>query len=175
MTEASESAPDTQSAAAAAPLPERVGPRPPTIQGMPHTQIGVEPVPEVNAELYRRAFGLPGVTNRPTIVSIPGARGLWLDEAMPLAHPEVIVAGREFTHIHPDGSMHLTLPVDRAGEAIAAGWAELHPIARQIGMEGLVLVYTPRAVDELEVLWALVLDAYQYVTGRPRPAPQPLA
>jgi hypothetical protein len=34
----------------------------------------------------------------------------WLDPAMELAHPELIVAGREFTHIHPDGSMHLTLP-----------------------------------------------------------------
>ena len=153
------------------PLPERAGPRPPTTQGMPHTQIDVEPVREVNAELYRRAFQLPGVTNRPTVVSIPGARGLWLDEALPLAHPEVIVAGREFTHIHPDGSMHLTLPDDRAREAIASGWAELHPIARQLGMEGLVLVYTPRSFDELEVLWALVVDAYEYVTGRPGPAP----
>jgi phospholipase/carboxylesterase len=132
---------------------------------MPHTQIGIEPVPAVNAELYRRAFSLPGVTNRPTVVSIPGARGLWLDEAIPLAHPEVIVAGREFTHIHPDGSMHLTLPADRAREAIAMGWAELHPIARQLDMDGLVLVYTPRSFDELEVLWALVLDAYEYVTG----------
>ena len=156
-------------------LPARVGLRPPTIQGMPHTQIGVEPVPEVNAELFRRAFQLPGVTNRPTIVSIPGARGLWLDEAIPLAHPEVIVAGREFTHIHPDGSMHLTLPVDRAREAISTGWAELHPIARQLGMEGLVLVYTPRDFDELEVLWSLVLDAYQYVTGMARPAPERLS
>ena len=164
---------DTESPAASlAPLPERVGPRPPTTQGMPHTQIGVEPVLEVNAELYRRAFQLPGVTNRPTVVSVPGARGLWLDEAMPLANPEVIVAGREFTHIHPDGSMHLTLPAERAREAIATGWAELHPIARQIGQEGLVLVYTPRSFDELEVLWTLVLDAYQYVTGLPRPAPR---
>ena len=33
-------------------LPRRSGPRPPTMQGMPHTQIGVRPVPEVNAELW---------------------------------------------------------------------------------------------------------------------------
>jgi len=142
---------------------------------MPHTQFGVQPVPEVNAELFRRAFRLPGVSNRPTVVSVPGARALWLDPTMELAHPELIVAGREFSHIHPDGSMHLTLPVERAREAIAAGWAEPHPIARQIGLEGLVLVYTPRTFEELEVLWSLVLEAYQLVTGRPRPASDRLA
>ena len=34
------------------PLPRRAGLRPPTQQGMPHTQIGVAPVAEVNAELF---------------------------------------------------------------------------------------------------------------------------
>jgi phospholipase/carboxylesterase len=137
---------------------------------MPHTQIGVQPVPEVNAELHRRAFALPGVSARPTIISVPGARALWLDEPMELAHPEVIVAGREFTHIHPDGSLHLPLPPERAGAAVAAGWAEPHPVARMMGVEGLVLVFTPRDFDELEVVWGLLLDSYSYVTGRPRPA-----
>ena len=153
------------------PLLRRAGPRPPTQQGMPHTQIGVTPVAEVNAELFRRAFSLPGVLNRPTIISVPGARGLWLDESVTHMRPGVILAGREFTHIHPDGSMHLTLPPDRARQAIEAGWAEPHPIARQMGLEGMVLVYTPRTFGELEVLWSLVLDAYCYVTERPRPEP----
>lgn len=162
-------------AATLAPIPRRAGPRPTTHRGMPHMQINVQPVPEVNAELYRRAFSLPGVENRPTIISMPGARALWLDEKVPLAHPELILAGREFTHIHPDGSMHLTLSVERASEAIEAGWAEPHPIAQQIGMEGMVLVYTPRTFEELEVLWTLVLDAYCHVTGRPRPAPDAVA
>ena len=157
------------------PIPQRAGPRPATLRGMPHMQIGVQPVPEVNAELFRRAFSLSGVQNRPTIISMPGARALWLDENVRLAHPELIVAGREFSHIHPDGSMHLTLPVERAREAIAAGWAEAHPIAQQIGVDGMVLVYTPRTFDELEVLWTLVLDAYCHVTGRPRPAPDAVA
>jgi len=151
-------------------IPARRGPPPAVHQGMPHTQIGVSPVSEVNAELHRRAFALPGVSARPTIVSVPGARALWLDEAMELAHPEVIVAGREFTHIHPDGSLHLPLPADRAQEAVAAGWAEPHPIARMMGREDLVLVYTPRDFAELEVVWGLLLDSYTYVTGRPRPA-----
>ncbi len=157
------------------PIPRRAGPRPPTQQAMPHTQIGVTPVVEVNLELFRRAFGLPGVQNRPTLISVPGARGMWLDESVTHVRPGVILAGREFSHIHPDGSMHLTLPPDRAHEAIEAGWAEPHPIARQMGREDLVLVYTPRTFDELEVLWSLVLDAYCYVTGRPRPEPDPVS
>ena len=142
---------------------------------MPHTQIGVTLVAEVNAELFRRAFSLPGVQNRPTIISVPGARGLWLDESVTHVRPGVILAGREFTHIHPDWSMHLTLPPDRVREAIEAGWAEPHPIARQMGLEGMVLVYTPRTFGELEVLWSLVLDAYCYVTERPRPEPDPVS
>lgn len=151
-------------------IPSRSGDRPPVHPGMPHTQIGVTPVPEVNAELHRRAFSLPGVSARPTIVSVPGSRALWLDESIELAHPEAIVAGREFTHIHPDGSLHLPLPAARAEAAIEAGWAEPHPIARLIGAEGLVLVYTPRDFVEMEVVWMLLLDSYCYVTGRPRPA-----
>ncbi len=71
--------------------------------------------------------------------------------------------------------MHLTLPVERAREAIAAGWAEPHPIAAQVGVEGMVLVYTPRTFEELEVLWGLVLDSYCYLTGLPRPSTDSLA
>ncbi|MFN2484366.1 MAG: luciferase family protein [Candidatus Limnocylindria bacterium] len=135
---------------------------------MPHAQIGV---PEVNAELHRRAFSLEGVTARLTIISVPGSRALWLEESMPLAHPEDIVAGREFTHIHPDGSLHLPLAEDRAEQAVRAGWAEVHPVARARGRKGLVLVYTPRDFEELEVIWGLVLDSYCHVTGMPRPKP----
>lgn len=143
--------------------------------GMPPTQISVTPVAEVNAELFRRALSLTGVQNRPTIVSGPGARGLWLDKSVTHVRPGVILAGREFTHIHPDRSMHLTLPPDRAREAVEAGWAELHPIATQMGREDLILVYTPRTFDELEVLWDLVVDAYCYVNDRPRPEPDPVS
>lgn len=156
--------------AAALPLPQREGPRPATHQGMPHTQIGVTPVSEVHAELSRRAFSLPGVEERPTVISVPGARALWLQDGMPIVRPGLIVAGREFAHIHPDGSMHLAVAPGRAREAIDAGWAEPHPIARQFGLEGMILVYTPRSMEELEVLWELVVDAYSYVTGRPRPS-----
>ena len=77
------------------PLPQRSGPRPRTNKNMPYSQIGVEPVPEVNAELFRCASSLPGVENRPTVISVPGARALWLDDGMELAHPEVVARDAE--------------------------------------------------------------------------------
>lgn len=147
-------------------LPERQGPRPLTNQNMPHTQIGVRPVPAVNEALFQRCFSLPGVRNEPTVISVPGARALWLDEKLALAHPEVIARGREFAHIHPDGSLHVSLPPERAQEAIEAGWAEPHPIAAYMGWEGMVMLYTPRDMAELDVIFQLVVDSYNFVTGR---------
>lgn len=148
------------------PLPQRAGPRPRTYQAMPHMQIGVQPVPEANAELFRRCYALPDVENRPTVISVPGARALWLRDDVPLAHPEVIAAGREFAHIHPDGSLHAALPPERARQAIEAGWAEPHPIAHHLGNEGMVMLYTPRTMAELDVIFELVVDSYNFVTGR---------
>lgn len=147
-------------------LPKREGPRPLTNKSMPHSQIGVRPVSAVNEALFRRCFSLPDVRNEPTVISVPGARALWLEENLPLAHPEVIARGREFAHIHPDGSLHVALPPERAQEAIEAGWAEPHPIAAYMGWEGMVMLYTPRDMAELDIIFQLVVDSYNYVTGR---------
>ena len=146
-------------------LIRRGGPRPETHKGMPHAQIGVSPVPEVHAELFRRAFALPGVEERATVISVPGARALWLREDLSLAHPEAIVAGRELAHIHPDGSLHVSLSPARAKEAIEAGWAEPHPLAAQLGRPELVMLYTPRDLHELDITFQLIVDSYDYVTG----------
>ena len=154
-------------AVAFAPLPERSGPRVQTSGTVPHVQIGVEPVPEVNDELYRRAFALPDVEKRPTIVSLPGADGMWLGEAAPLAHAAAIVSGREFAHIHPDGSLHIPLPYERALEAAEKGWAERHPWADQNeGWDGLVMLFTPQSMEELDVTFQLIVESYNHVTGR---------
>ena len=148
-------------------LPERPGPRTETTGTVPHTQIRVEPVPEVNDELFRRAFALPGVENQPTIVSLPGASGMWLDDSIPVVHPEAIVSGREFAHIHPDGSLHAPLPYERALEVEETGWGERHPWADQRdGWEGLVMLYTPQSFEELEVIFQLIVESYNYVTGQ---------
>ena len=147
-------------------LPKRRRVRPVTNKSMPHAQIGVDPSPEILKTLFHRCYSLPNVKNRPTVMSVPGARALWLAEGVELAHPEAIVRGREFAHIHPDGSLHVALPPERAAEAITTGWAELHPLAQMMANVGMVLLYTPQDQDELEVIVRLVVDSYNFVTGR---------
>jgi hypothetical protein len=149
------------------PLPERSGPRTQTTGTVPHVQIDVEPVPAVNDELLRRAFALPGVEDRPTIVSLPGAKGMWLSDNIALAHPEAIVSGREFAHIHPDGSLHAPLPYERALEVAEKGWGERHPWAdEREGWEGFVMLYTPLSMEELDITFQLIVESYNHVTGQ---------
>ena len=148
-------------------LPQRSGVVPETSSQVPHVQVGIEPVPEVNAELIRRVAELPSLDIRPSIVSLPGAKGLWLREGAPLVRPEAIVRGREIAHIHPDGSLHASLSPQRAEEAVKAGWAVWHPwSAKRPGWEGFVMLYTPRSMEELDVTFRLIVDGYNYVTGK---------
>ena len=165
VTDQNETKPVPESASAA--LPQRLAPLTQTSGTVPHVQINVQAVPEVDAALFRRVFSLPDVENRPTIVSLPGARGIWIDEKVPLSHAEAIASGREFAHIHPDGSLHAPLPYGRALEAVAAGWAERHPWAdQQAGWEGLVMLFTPQSMEELDVTFQLIVESYNHVTGR---------
>lgn len=147
-------------------LPVRDGPRRETTYSVPHIQIDAEPVPEVDAALRRRAFSLPGVEDRESELSLPGARSLWLADDVELARPEVLQAGREFAHIHPNGSLHVWLPVERAKEVAETKWGELHPwVGREDFWDGLVMIYTPETLDELDVTMQLVVDAYNFITG----------
>jgi len=142
-------------------LPQRPGPRPRTHKAPPHTQLDAEPIPELNTELASRCFALPHVAEATTLISVPGARALIATEDAPF-DPTKAMIGREFAHIHPDGSMHLLLPQALAAEAIDTGWAEPHPMAADLE-PGLVMVYTPRDTDELDVIWRLVEASHAYV------------
>ena len=147
-------------------LPLRKGKPPRTTSNVPHVQIGIEPVPELSAELLRRVSALPGTDIRSSIISLPGAKGFWLRNDVKLAHPEVIVGGREFAHIHPDGSLHASLPPKRAKEAVNAKWAIWHPWSKQRdGWDGFVMLYTPQSIEELDVIFQLIVDSYNFVTG----------
>jgi len=148
-------------------LPERAGPVPRATTSVPHIQIAAQPVPELTAQLLERVSELPGVDIRATVISLPGARGFWLSEDVKLANPEAIVGGRELAHVHPDGSLHLSLSPDRAREAVDAGWATLHPWAsKRPGWEGFVLLFVPQNPRETEVVFQLIVDGYNYVTGQ---------
>lgn len=149
------------------PLPVRQGPPPLTTKSVPHIQIGAEPVADLSDRLLKQVATLPGVDIRKTVISLPGARGFWLNEDLVLVHPEAIVGGREFAHLHPDGSLHASLPPNRAREAVEAGWATMHPWANsRPGWEGFVLIFTPRSMEETDVVFQLLAEGYTYITGQ---------
>jgi phospholipase/carboxylesterase len=148
-------------------LPIRKSPRPVTTNSVPHVQIDVEVVPELKQALLRRVQEIPDVEVRETVISLPGTKGFWISDQLPLKRPEAIVGGREFAHVHPDGSLHAALNPVTAKAAIKAGWAVYHPwSSRRPGWEGFVMIYTPLTEDELNVVFQLVMDSYNYVTGR---------
>jgi hypothetical protein len=149
-------------------LPNRSGSRPRTTPTNPHTQLEQNPQREVVEELARILFALPGVEERPSAISVPGARALWLREDVPTGPREAFMIGREFAHIHPmpDGSLHAALPPEVAQEAIRKGWAEQHPVARMGYIpHNVVMIYAPRDAQEIEVVAGLVVEAYRYADG----------
>lgn len=148
-------------------FPKRETPIPQTTRGVPHLQIGLEAVSALSEKLLQRVGQFPGVSIGATRVSLPGGIGFQLDDDMALAHPEVIVGGREFAHMHTDGSLHASLEPELARTAIEAGWAVAHPWANQRkGWEGFVMIFTPTTPDELAVVTDLVERSYSFVTGQ---------
>jgi hypothetical protein len=135
---------------------------------MPHQQLSqTAPVP-LQEELWRRMSNLEGVQVGPSGVSLPESRALHLDQELALGPAEAFLVGSEFAHLHgpTDGSLHLTLPLDLAQEAIERGWAELHPIAAAgRAPQTLIMLYGPRDETELETVWGLVQRSYEFARG----------
>ena len=149
-------------------LPERRGPRPATTPTNPHTQLDQQPEDATQREqLAAAVFALPGVDEQPSRISVPGARALWLVEGA-CGPPEAFMIGAEFAHLHPgrDQSLHAMLPPALVSEAIAARWAEPHPVAR-LGLipETAVMLYAPRDDDERAVIEALVRASHAFARG----------
>lgn len=112
-------------------------------------------------------FALSRVSERPSLVSVPGARALCVDGGGD-APADAFFADGEFAHLHPgeDQSLHVMLPPELAPLAIEAGWAEPHPVAaRGLAPPNAVMVYAPRDDTEREVVTALVRAAHAYATG----------
>jgi len=147
------------------PLPTRSGPRPRTTTSSPHTQLDQQPAdPSIREQLAAKLFGLPGVAERPSAISVPGARALTLRQPGPRS--EMFMVGSEFAHLHPapDFSLHAALPRDLMVEAVETGWAEPHPIAR-LGLipDTIVMLYAPRDENELDVVADLVTAAHAVI------------
>lgn len=149
-------------------LPRRRGPRPRTTPSNPHTQLDQQPSDHCQRDLLASAvFAFGGVHEEPSAISVPGARALCLADHTN-GPSDAFMVGAEFAHLHPDPdlSLHLMLPPALAAEAVAAGWAEQHPMAsRGLVGENAVMVYAPRDDAEREVVTELVRSSHAYATG----------
>jgi hypothetical protein len=147
-------------------LPQRTGDRPRTTPTNPHTQLDQQPSdPGLVEELAGRVFSLPGVVVRPSRISVPGARALTLAPGEPAGPAEAFLIDREFAHLHPwpDHSLHAMLPLEIVQEAVEAGWAEIHPVAR-MGLipPTAVMLYAPRDEAELAIVETLVRASHAF-------------
>ncbi len=149
-------------------LRPRRGPRPTTTPTNPHTQLDQQPDDGDQRRLLAAAvFSLPGVVERPSLISVPGARALWLAEGAG-GPPEAFLIGSEFAHLHPgdDQSLHAMLPPGLADAAVDAGWAEVHPVARRgLIPPNAVMLYTPRGDDERAVIEELIRASHVFAQG----------
>lgn len=150
-------------------LPKRTGPRPETTDRLPHSQLTQHGPPQIVEKLHRYCFSLPEVKNERSLVSVPGTRALVLADCCD-GNGDAFMAGREFAHIHPEpdrGSLHLMLPGVEAQTVVAAGWGEDHYLVTQGQFPaGLLLVFSPRNEEELEVVQSIVRRSYDFAFGK---------
>lgn len=145
-------------------LPVRPGPKPSTTPRTPHRQLDQISPPTLQAALWQRMASLADVSVRPSGISVPGSRALWLEHP---GNARGFMVGREFAHLHPsdDGSLHMILDPRSHELAIAGGWAEPHPLAGRHTAPTNAMVFGPRDELELEAVWWLVQQSWRFASG----------
>ena len=111
--------------------PMRAGSKPATSNVIPHRQLDQIAPEALQEALWQRMRALPQIETGDSLISVPGARAIFITGACANHADGGCMIDREFAHIHPaeDGSLHLTLPAQIRDDAIAKGWAEPHPLA----------------------------------------------
>jgi hypothetical protein len=145
-------------------LPDRAGSRPKTSSDIPHRQTDQNPSPKVYSSLLGRFLALPGTASGESLVSVPGAKALFL---APLANGNArfgFISGREFAHLHPatDGSFHMALAPDDVAEVLIRGWGELHPLASTGKiLPTIAMVFAPRNEQEIDIVLKIAAAALE--------------
>ena len=149
-------------------IPIRRGGRPATTSCAPHSQLDQFPTPMLSDALIARLAALPGVIMGSSRRAPPGTTGLHLMAGAKLGSARAFLMDREFAHVHPDGdgSLHLVLPEPVRSQALAAGWAEPHPMAGQPTVSpDTVMVYAPRDEAEMDVVVSIVEASWRNAAG----------
>lgn len=152
-------------------LPVRKGVRPETGDALPHLQLSDKSPDSIREMLKTWVLKtLPGVFEADTGISVATTRAFMLADDVPAVHPDAFMppqGGREFAHVHLDGSMHLCVSESAITEIVEKAWGEPHPLKDQGVNE--VLFYAPRDESELEFARLAVREAYYHATGRSVP------
>ena len=114
-------------------------------------------------QLLDRVRTLPGVTTHATGQVSPVNVRLALEASRANGPPESFLAERELAEITADGEVLLRLPRDTCDDLLRAGWVQGH------GAD--LRVPCARQPAETEVIWRILLCAYEYATGAPNAAP----
>lgn len=128
-------------------------------------QLDQQPAAPFSDALLDMARQLPGVVLALSRRAPPNTVGLYLMPEHANGPDEAFMLDTEFAHLHPepDFSLHLTLPEPLRTEAIAAGWAEQHPLAGYPTVSHLiVLLFAPRDAGEFAVAKRLVEASWAY-------------
>ncbi|MFT5819827.1 MAG: hypothetical protein ACI8ZM_001052 [Crocinitomix sp.] len=149
-------------------LPERTGQAPQIGQTPPQLQFSGKSPRDIYQKFHDWMFStFPEVRKEPTRISVPTSTAMWLDENEPVGHEDAFMppyGGREFTHIHLDGSFHTVVADDVEIEIITKKWGVRHMYYDRGVKE--VLVYAPRNEAEIEIAKAIVIKSYEYATGK---------
>ena len=151
-------------------IPPRPGPRPHVRPGTPHQQLDQLAPPPLQEALWSRMVALPYVRAGGSVISLPDTRALHLAPAVARGPREAFApdGGTEFAHLHgvADGSLHMNLPPATAAAAIAAGWAEWHPVVIWGWVpRTLVMIYGPRDPGEVDIVFDFVRLSHAFASG----------
>ena len=149
-------------------LTERIGQTPQIGQTPPQLQFSDKSPRDIYQKFHDWMFStFPKVRKEPTRISVPTSIAMWLDENEDVGHIDAFMppsGGREFTHIHLDGSFHTVVGADVENEIITKKWGVRHMYYDQGVKE--VLVYAPRNEEEIEIAKTIVIKSYEYATGK---------
>ena len=148
-------------------LPVRQGEPPQIGQQPPQLQYSDQSPRDIYQEFYDWMFTtFPKVRKEPTRISVRSSTAMWLDENENVGNIDAFMppaGGREFTHIHLDGSFHTVVGTEVEDEIIQKNWGVRHMYYNRGVKE--MLVYAPRNEKELEIVKAIVVKSYEYATG----------
>ena len=148
--------------------PPRRGERPVTGDTIPHLQHTQKSPNSIREALKAWALRtLPDVREEDTRISVHSTRAFWLAEEVEAKRADAFMppaGGREFAHLHADGSLHLCVSDAAVQEIVSSGWGEPHPLRDQGVNE--VLLYAPRDESELEIAKTTLAQSYHYATGK---------